>query len=211
MIPPRRRIPLWVNVLYTAFVAVLIPTYWTAYGPQNFLYFCDVAAIVTGVGLWLASPLLLSIEAVAILVPQTVWIADFLTRLLGGRLFGLTDYMFDPGRRPFVRGLSLFHGWLPLLILWAIGRLGYDRRAFRYQTVIGVGLLLVCFLAFAPPGAINAGRKPVNLNYVYGLDEKRPQSWMPHWAWLLVVLVGVPTLMFLPTHLILRKTFREPR
>ena len=210
MTSPRRRAPLLVKVLYSAFLAFLVPTYWTVYGPQNFLYFCDVAAVVTGVGLWLDSSLLLSIEAVAILLPQAVWIVDFLAHLVGGRLCGLTDYMFDPSRPPFVRALSLFHGWLPLLLLWGLGRLGYDRRAFRCQAAVGVLLLLVCYLAFAPPGSAGTVRKPVNLNYVYGPDERRPQTWMPQGAWLLIVLVGGPTLLFWPTHLILRKTFREP-
>ena len=40
-------IPLAVKVLYTAFLAVLVPIYWKDYGPVNFLYFCDVALFFT--------------------------------------------------------------------------------------------------------------------------------------------------------------------
>src|SRR5262249_15633145 len=38
-------IPLWIKLAYTAFMAVLIPVYLKNYGPTNFLYFCDVAAL----------------------------------------------------------------------------------------------------------------------------------------------------------------------
>ena len=41
------RIPLVVKLLYTAFVCVLVPIYWHLYGPTNFLYFCDVALLLT--------------------------------------------------------------------------------------------------------------------------------------------------------------------
>jgi hypothetical protein len=47
-----REIPRWVKYGYTAFMAVLIPVYWWHYGPTNFLYFCDVALLLTLVGVW---------------------------------------------------------------------------------------------------------------------------------------------------------------
>ena len=57
----------------------------------------------------------------------------------------MTTYMFDPAIPLFVRGLSPFHGWLPFLLLWLVARLGYDRRAFGAQTVLGIAVLLVCY------------------------------------------------------------------
>ena len=44
---PQSVIPMWLKIAYTAFVAVLIPVYWANYGPTNFLYFCDVALLIT--------------------------------------------------------------------------------------------------------------------------------------------------------------------
>src|SRR5262249_11265747 len=67
------RLPLWVKIVYTAFMAVLVPVYWHYYGPTNFLYFCDVALILTLVGVWIESPLLISMCAVGILMPQAFW------------------------------------------------------------------------------------------------------------------------------------------
>ena len=48
----------------------------------------------------------------------------------GYSLTGMTDYMFEVKYPLFTRGLSLFHFWLPLVLLWIVARLGYDRRAF---------------------------------------------------------------------------------
>lgn len=201
------RIPLAVKLLYTAFVAVMVPYYWHAYGPQNFLYFCDVAVLVTLVGIWLESALLISLEAIAILLPQTLWMLDFAGRLMGFHFMGLTDYMFDATLPRFVRGLSLFHGWLPLLIVWMVFRLGYDRRAIWVQTIVGVSLLLICYFCFAPPSAANYG---ANINYVYGFGEKTQQHAMPALAWFAIVVTGVPCLLYVPTHLVLRKIVPSP-
>jgi len=51
--PAVRRIPLWLKLAYTAFMAVLVPVYLRNYGPTNFLYFCDFALIITLVGIWI--------------------------------------------------------------------------------------------------------------------------------------------------------------
>jgi len=82
------RLPLWLKLAYTAFMAVLVPVYWRNYGPTNFLYFCDVALMITLVGIWIESPLLVSMCAVGILASQALWVVDFLSNLVGLPLTG---------------------------------------------------------------------------------------------------------------------------
>src|SRR5262249_40190619 len=62
-----RRIPLAVKVVYTAFVAVLVPYYLSFYGPANFLWICDIALLLTVVALWLESRFLASMQLIAVL------------------------------------------------------------------------------------------------------------------------------------------------
>lgn len=200
----RGLIPLWLKWAYTAFMAVLIPVYWVHYGPSNFLYFCDVALIVTLIGIWRESPLLISMPAVGILAPQMLWLADFFANLAGVQLTGMTDYMFDAAKPLFLRSLSLFHGWLPLLLLFLVWKLGYDRRAFPAWSALAVVLLAVCYF-FMPGPTLDAGNAAVNINYVYGMSETQPQTWMPAWAWLSLLMVGLPAVMFAPVHLMLAK------
>src|SRR3974390_1512619 len=123
------RIPLWLQLAYTAFVAVLVPVYLRNYGPTNFLYFCDVALIITLVGIWIESPLLISMCAVGIIGSQTLWVIDFLSNLVGQPLTHMTDYMFMADHSRFLRGLSFFHGWLPFLLVYLVWRLRH--RAAR--------------------------------------------------------------------------------
>lgn len=191
-----------VKLAYTAFMAVLVPVYLRNYGPTNFLYFCDLALFLTLAGLWLDDPLLLSIAATGILIPQVYWLLDFIVRLIGGRASGMTDYMFDTRRSLLLRGLSLFHGWLPLLLIGLLLRSGYDPRALPIWTALSTVLVLVCYFLMPPPSD-RPGVKPVNINYVYGLSDSAPQQWMPAWAWLLVALIGYPLVLYVPAHLLL--------
>src|ERR1700761_4948727 len=72
------RIPLPVKLGFPAFMAVLVPVYLHYYGPTNFLYFCDVSLILTLIGVWTESALLISMCAVCLLLPQAFWVVDFL-------------------------------------------------------------------------------------------------------------------------------------
>ena len=62
---PHRACRLALKIAYTAFMAVLIPVYWHYYGPTNFLYFCDVALILTLIAIWPENALLISMCASA--------------------------------------------------------------------------------------------------------------------------------------------------
>jgi hypothetical protein len=210
--PVRQRIPTWVKFAYSSFVAILVPCYWVTYTPWNFLYFCDVALLVTAVAIWIESPLLVSMEAVAITLPQTLWVIDLLCRLVTGvHVTGVTSYMLDPKIPVFLRALSLFHGWLPFVLVWLVSRVGYDRRALPFQSVTAVMILLVSYLfAPAPPPPAEHPHWAVNLNYVYGFDDTHAQALMAPGLWLLCMVAFNLVVVYVPTHLVLRRVFREP-
>lgn len=205
-VPKTRRIPLGLKIAYTVFLAVMIPVYWINYGPTNFLYFCDVALLLTLIGIWKEDALLVSLPAVGILLPQVFWCVDFLAELFGGKLTGMTGYMFDESRSLFLRGLSLFHGWLPFLLFYLVRKLGYDRRALVGWFVICVGLCLFSFWCLPPAGAVLADpRIPRNINYVFGMDDMSPQQWVTPGAYVVLWIAALTALIFVPTHLVLKK------
>jgi hypothetical protein len=200
------RVPVWLKWTYTAFMAVFVPVYWVNYGPTNFIYFCDASLFLTLFAVWMDNALLASMSAVGILVPQFFWCVDFGAELLGWRLTGMTGYMFDAQRSLFLRGLSLFHGWLPFLLCYLVFRLGYDRRALKAWTALACVLSLVAFFLLPPAGAILADPKwPRDINYVFGLDEAHPQTWMAPGLYLVVWILALFTLAYVPTHLALTK------
>jgi hypothetical protein len=198
------RIPLWLKLVYTAFMAMLVPVYGYYYGPTNFLYFCDVAIILTLVGMWTESALLFSMCAVGILIPQALWVVDFIAGIFGITLTGMTAYMFKHENSAFLRGLSLFHGWLPFLLAYLVWKVGYDRRGFPAWTVLAWLLLPICFFLMPPPNP-NPGLTPVNINYVWGMSDYAAQTFVHPYVWLAGMMIGLPVLVFAPTHWLLSR------
>ncbi|MGK0303149.1 MAG: hypothetical protein ACI89X_004037 [Planctomycetota bacterium] len=202
------KIPMAAKLLFTAFMAVLVPSYWWNYGPTNFLYFCDVALFLTLIGMWTEKSLPISMATVGIMVPQILWVADYVSNFAGVPLIGLTDYMFDEESPLFNRSLSLFHGWLPFLLLWLTARVGYDRRAALAWIATAWVLLIVCYLWMpAPPADPNDPNLPFNINYVYGFDGQQP--WMSQTAWLVLVLLLQPLAVVGPMHWLLQRFARK--
>jgi hypothetical protein len=203
------RVPLPVKIGYSAYLAVLVPIYLHYYGPTNFLYICDVALILTFIGIWPENSLLISMSCVGILVPQMAWVVDFLVNLAGVSLTGVTDYMFDASHSLFLRLLSLYHGWLPFLLIYLVSRVGYDRRAVWCWTALFWVLLPVCYFLMPPPSP-NAGLTPVNINYVWGPSDNAAQTWVPASVWFAGLMIALPLLVFMPTHMLLSRLAPKP-
>ena len=191
-------ISLGLKIGYTLFVCVVAPIYWRQYGPANFLWFSDIALLAMVPALWLENALLVSMMALSILFLELVWNADFWTRLVTGKsLVSLSAYMFDPNIPLFIRGLSLFHVALPILVVWLLYRVGYDRRALLWQTIVALVVMPISYLLTNPRE---------NINWVYGLGEK-PQHIMPEWLFVLSLMIGIPLLVYLPMHFLLGRIF----
>jgi hypothetical protein len=46
---------------------------------------------------------------------------------------------------------------------------------------------------------------------VFGFSDTAAQTWMPGWAWLTLLIVAMPIIIFFPAHLLLRKYFSAVR
>lgn len=138
--------------LVIAWLAVYLPSYTLTYGLTNFLFLCNVGVILTALGIWRGSALLLSGQALSALVVCAGWWLDAGVRLLSGRhLLGVTAYMWDPRYPLFTRMLSLYHVAWPILLLVCLRRVGYDRRGYALQAGIAGAVLVASRLA--GPGA----------------------------------------------------------
>jgi hypothetical protein len=153
-----------VKLCYTGYIVILVPVYWWQHGPANFLWGSNVALLVTLLGLWLESSLLVSMMALVTLIPEVGWAVDFTVRLVYGPeivSFRGTRYMFDPA-----------------LFCWIVLPLSY----------------LV-------------SRPAANINWVFGFIDP-PQQWLPGAGFVLFLMALFPLMLFLPTHLLLRRVFR---
>jgi len=190
--------PLWIKCAYTLFVCVLVPVYLRKHGAANFLWFSDLALLTTVATLWSESSLLASMMALGVTLPELAWNVGFFGRLIFGRdVTGLAGYMFDAERPLYLRGLSLFHVFLPVLLLWLVKRLGYDRRALLAQTLLMIAVLTVTYLATDPKQ---------NINWAFGPGVK-PQAWMPAPTYLALLMVSFFLIAYLPAHLLFLKLF----
>lgn len=191
-------IPLWTKLAYTLLVLVTVAVYAIKYPLGNFLWFSDIALLATVPALWFESSFLASMMAVGILLPEALWNVSFFGQLVTGRrVSGLTDYMFDPVNPLYLRALSLFHVFLPPLLLWMIARLGYAPEAWIAQTALAWIVLPLSFWLTTPEE---------NVNWVYGFSA-RPQKRIPRLAYLLLLMISFPVFIYLPTHLLLQGLF----
>ncbi len=192
-------IPFGIKIVYTLFVCVLVPIYWRQYGPANFLWFSDIALLALVPALWLENALLVSMMAVSVVLFEALWNIDFFFRLATGKsLIGLSAYMFDPRIPLFIRGLSAFHIVLPLLLLWTLHQLGYDQRAFLWQTIVALGILPLSYLV---------SNAQENVNWVYGFGQN-PQRFLPAPLFVILLMLLFPLAVYLPTHLLFIRIFR---
>lgn len=195
--PPTFPVLRWFGLLW---MLVWLPAYFCVWGWANLLHLCDVAVILTFVGIWLANPLLLSSQAVSSLAAGVFWVLDVGWRLTTGRfLVGGTDYMWDTRYPLWVRLLSTFHIGLPLVLLWTLRKVGYDRRALALQAAIAAVLLLVSRLLAAE----------LNMNYAYR-DPVFHRAWGPSLAHLAMIFIPLVALIYWPTHVLLGWPFRVP-
>jgi hypothetical protein len=197
----RSPLPFGLKLAFTAWIAFWAPVYWVVNGPANFLWLCDFANFVTCVAIWRGSARLASSQLVGVTFIQLVWTADFASRLaLGRHLIGGTEYMFHAAEPLAFRALSLFHLWSVPLLVWLCRRLGYDRRGLSLQVGFTAALFVASALCSTPEA---------NLNWMFA-PFGRPTVLPP----LAVAAIGLPVitlLVYLPTHLLLRRVLPEAR
>jgi hypothetical protein len=177
------------------------PAYAHGYGWANFLNLCDLAVILTCVGLWLGSPLLLSTQAISSLVVLVVWDLDVAWRAITGRhLIGGTEYMWDARFPLALRLLSLFHVVWPPLLWWALRRVGYDKRALLAQSTFAL-VVLVASRVVMPD---------VNINFAHR-DPLWHRSWGPAPVHIGLTAIGLVAVVYAPVHALLRWAMPRPQ
>ena len=175
-------------------------------GAHSLLYFCNVALFVATFGICAERALLVSMAAVGVVMIQLLWSLDLLLSIADLSPVRMTEFMLSDVLSPFKKGLALFHAWLPIVLIFALSRLGYDKRALAWWTVLTWGLLLVSYLFLPrPPAPADDPAMSVNVNFVFGLNMSGPQQRVPELVWLAGMMIALPLLAFLPTHLAFRR------
>jgi hypothetical protein len=194
------RIPIAVKVLWTLFVVLWAPVYWRQYGSQNFLFYCDIGNLLILAGLWMESRLIVSWQAVGLIVFQILYAVDLVGAALSGHhAIGGTEYMFNAAIPISVRLIGLYHLIEPPLLLWVVRRLGYDRNAWKWQVAELWILLPINFF----------WRPQYNVNFARGIGHV--QHLIPPWLYLIGYMAVIPVVVYWPTHRFLRWWTERPK
>jgi hypothetical protein len=179
---------------------IWIPIYWRTWGTSNFLQLCDIAVILTCIGLLANSRLLLSSQAVVSPLVDLAWMVDAGSQLFfRHRLTGGTDYLFASQYSLAVRLLSLFHVALPFLLIWVLYRVGYDSRGLLLQSIVTA-------VAFAASRFTTPAK---NMNFAF-TDPFFRRQWGPPAVHIAVSVLFMILVVYLPTHLLLKRFFPAP-
>jgi len=179
-----------------AWLAVWLPAYLWQYGGHVFLNLCDIAVILTCIGLFTGNALLLSTQAVSSLVIDLTWDLDLLARALTGRhLIGGTEYMWDAKWPLWLRAMSAFHLVLPPVLFTALRRTGYDRRAWRWQSALALVVMAVSRVTLGPEE---------NQNFTWS-DPFVHRSWGPAVVHVGLTWLVLVTAVYAPTHALLAR------
>jgi len=161
-------------------------------GPWNLLWICDLANIIILVAIWRENALLFSSQLVAVLLVDVLWTIDVVGKvILGEHLIGGTEYMFMAEIPAFARGLSLFHVFVPALLLWMVIKLGYDRRGYYLQMILT--WFLIPFTYVLSPAERN-------INWVHQPFGK-PQDIVDPRLYVAFLMIAYPLVVYLPSHL----------
>lgn len=195
-------LPLAARLGYTVWMLVWVAVILSEQGPQNFVWLCNVAKFLILYSVWTGDRLLLSSQAGTFVLVGAVWTVDLLLALPRGASFtGFTDYMFNPDLALAARLASLYHLFMPLFVIWALTRTGYDRRGWWLQCVIGACAVVAAWLVTEPHRNVNWVHRP------FGLEQ--PPLAEPLWVALLVV--ALPLLIYLPGHWLVQRALRVLR
>lgn len=189
--------PRWLKLLYSAFFFITLYVNVSHYGPSNFLWLCHFALVLLFFGMLFEKKIILSMMALTSIPFYISWAFLFFIDLFSEISFESVAYMFDSSLPILLRGISLFHIVLPFFIIYILSKIGYDSKAFYYQSIVGLIILLLTYL----------DSPKMNINWIHGIGT--PQNIIHPLLYLVFLIFGLIFLVYFPTHLILKYFFSE--
>jgi len=139
--------------------------------PFEILWFCDMTAVILGIGLIFKSKSAATLTLVMAVPAQFLWIIDFFLEAFGVGL-GRTEELWEYGQVVFWLSVNL-HAILIPISFYAVWKLGFEKKILKYVLLYALLLLVATYLTADPS---------YNRNCVYyGCDEKDPGGGYLHY------------------------------
>lgn len=179
-------------VVMTIWMLFWVPVMLSTYGPQNFLWLCNFALFLILFALWTGNRLILSSQAGTVMLIGIIWAGEILLGLATqGRLALGTSYMWNPDIPLIARLVSVYHVVVPLLVYLVLRRWGYDRRGPWLQCLLGS-------IAIVGARLLTAAER--NVNWVHQVPLDPPPAGISGVAWVGLLLILAPVLIYYPGH-----------
>lgn len=174
---------------------ILLAVAWCRrYNPGQLLWFCDIAVLLTALGLLFRSPLLVTAQLTAVVLFHAVWNFDFWSTLVFGYVpIGSTSYMFYADIGLLEKGLSLLtHVFIVPIALFGVYILGAPKKAWLLQWGQTSLVFLLTYLFTVPEE---------NINRMFGVEiiGVSPMSIPPALYYTFMVTLP-PLVIYLPTN-----------
>ncbi|MFW6025143.1 MAG: hypothetical protein ACOCRX_02265 [Candidatus Woesearchaeota archaeon] len=189
--------PFWLKLLYSVFFFTTIYANISYYGVSSFLWLCHFALVLLFFGMWFENKMILSMMALTSIPFYISWSVLFIIDILTDISFESIAYMFEPSLPTLLRGVSLFHIFLPIFILFILFEIGYNPNIFYLQSIIGMVILILTYL----------DSPELNINWVYGIGS--PQNIVHPILYLILLMIALIFIVYLPTHLTLSHFFKK--
>jgi len=175
------------------------------YNVGPLLWFCDIALLMTAIGLFLRSGLILTAQLTALLIFHFGWNLDFGLYLFWGHsLIGSTAYMFYHDLTLYEKCLSFFsHVFVIPAAFYGIIILGVSRKAWIFQWGQTLVLFLLTYLITRPEE---------NINWMFGneLLSIKPDMITPILYYVLMIVIP-PVFVYWPTNILICTYFNPSK
>jgi hypothetical protein len=146
--------------------------------PFEVLWFCDMTAVILGIGLIMKSRAAATLTLVMAIPAQFLWIVDFFLEAAGGGM-GRTQELWAYGQWVFWLSVNL-HGILIPISFYGVWKLGFERKVLKAVLLYAFFLLALTYITAEPPN---------NRNCVYfDCDHEDPgHGYLKHFTFSLVL------------------------
>jgi len=173
--------------------------------PADVWWMSHIALALAGIGLLLASRLLIGAALTAVALPHVVWLLDFLVaQMTGVPLLGITQYLDDAGWQTWLATAHHFY-LVPLLLLIAC------RHRYRWESLL-LAIVLAVIATLISRAALPEAR---NVNWAFATMPDANVAVLEHLnrlpaaSYLAILLIGQVLFIMLPTALLLRRLTRN--
>jgi hypothetical protein len=188
---------MWINIFLIFFLATQIIVY-SSYSIESYLWLCKINLFLTIFGILFKNKLLISMAFVGGLARFSIWNLSFIINLFTNyNLFNVTAYIFSLGTSLTIKIISLYHIFLPIILIFFLKKIGYDSRAFIFSTILYWFVIIITYFFTI---------KSNNINFVFCAST---YNWsISDQQWVIFLLIFEPILFILPVHFFCKYKFK---